>query len=186
MEPTQRTLEKLKEDGYTATVAEYWQPSQAAREVVAAAQSGSGMRLRKAVESLEKWGPGVRRDLFGFVDVLAVGKVLPLGVQCTTAANVSARVNKILTECREDAAAWLVSAQLEVWGWHTEKRCSATTRHGVPCENPAYRQNTPGNWFCGVHGKTFPMSCVVRRLKLSADGPVVADRNCDKPERQVG
>jgi hypothetical protein len=49
------------------------------------------------VEIVERWNPHarVRNDLFGFIDVIAVGPGGVLGVQTTSAANVSARVAKI-------------------------------------------------------------------------------------------
>jgi hypothetical protein len=49
------------------------------------------------VEVVERWNPHarIRQDLFGFVDVLAVGPNGVLGVQCTSATNVPSRVRKI-------------------------------------------------------------------------------------------
>lgn len=72
------------------------------------------------VEVVERWNPHARRrvDLFGFVDVIAVG--LPdhngLAVQTTSADNVSARLRKIaehpnLPHVR--AAGW----EIRVHGW---------------------------------------------------------------------
>ena len=58
----------------------------------------------------------IRRDLFGFIDVLAVKDGDTLGIQCTTFNNRLARVRKIessehLPVLRK--ANW----SLEVWGW---------------------------------------------------------------------
>lgn len=49
------------------------------------------------VEVVEHWNPHARKrhDLFGFVDVLAVGPHGVLAVQTTTVGNVAARVRKI-------------------------------------------------------------------------------------------
>jgi hypothetical protein len=49
------------------------------------------------VEVTEKWNPHarIRQDLFGFIDVLAVGPNGVLAVQTTSATNVAARVRKI-------------------------------------------------------------------------------------------
>lgn len=49
------------------------------------------------VEVVERWNPHarIRQDLFGFVDVLAVGPAGVLAVQTTSATNVAARVRKI-------------------------------------------------------------------------------------------
>src|SRR5690554_5925617 len=63
--PTQRSLQALRKAGYTA-------------------------------ETVEKWIPGanIRRDLFGFLDILAIRDGDIVGVQATTASNLAARVAK--------------------------------------------------------------------------------------------
>lgn len=76
--------------------------------------------LRKSwpfVQVVEHWVPGanVRRDLFNFIDVLAVG-VLAVQATSDNGGNVSKRCKKIadnpaLPHLRE--AGWLI----EVWGW---------------------------------------------------------------------
>lgn len=91
MSPTELTLRQLREEGYTAQVTEHWVP-----------------------------GANIRRDLFGFVDVLAIRGNETLGVQCTSYSNVPARVKKItdsehLPRIRD--AGWRV----EVHGWAKEK-----------------------------------------------------------------
>ena len=63
--PTSRTLEVLREQGYTVAVVEKWNPH--AR---------------------------IRQDLFGFIDILAIKRGETLAVQAT-AAGVSARLKKI-------------------------------------------------------------------------------------------
>lgn len=64
--PTQRTLEHLRKAGYPL------------------------------VQVVEKWIPQARRrvDLYGIVDVLAVGADI-VAVQCTSASNVASRIAKI-------------------------------------------------------------------------------------------
>ena len=120
--PTQRTLAALRSAGYIAGVVEYWQPSHAARGVVSAAEDwcragGDIGELTSAVDDLKKFGPGKRQDLFDFIDIIAIRDEI-LGVQCTSASGVSARVNKIILECQEEAQTWLKSGgRLEVWGW---------------------------------------------------------------------
>lgn len=90
--PTQLTLRKWRDAGYMAQVVEHWIP-QARR----------------------------RRDLFGFVDVVAVGFGETVGIQCTSYSNVSSRVKKIedmpttVAELRE--ANW----RLIVEGWRKPK-----------------------------------------------------------------
>ena len=95
LSPTQLTLRKLKTDGWTTVaIVEHWNPF------------GKG--------------GGNRKDLFGFIDVLAVKDGDTLGIQCTTFNNRLARVRKIessehLPVLRE--ANW----SLEVWGWKKNK-----------------------------------------------------------------
>lgn len=89
MSPTQLTLRHLRADGrYTL------------------------------VEVVEHWNPHarVRHDLFGFVDVVAVRRDETLGVQSTSATNVSSRVRKIAEHPNVGAvreAGW----SLHVHGW---------------------------------------------------------------------
>lgn len=65
--PTQRSLEHLRKAGYLAEV-------------------------------VEKWIPMVKRrkDLFGFIDILAIREGEVVGVQATSGSNVAARVDKII------------------------------------------------------------------------------------------
>lgn len=85
--PTQRTLARLKADGYRAAVVEKWNPHSR-----------------------------TRHDLFGVVDVLAIRGAETLAVQATSGSNVAARVTKMeesdaLPDMRE--AGWTI----QVWGW---------------------------------------------------------------------
>ncbi len=91
MSPTQRTLAECRRRGWIACVVEKW------------------------------LAPARRRvDAFGFGDILAVnptedGAVL---IQCTTTSNAPARVRKILTECAEEALAWIRAGNtILTWGW---------------------------------------------------------------------
>lgn len=87
MTPTQLTLRKLRDEGWTAEVVERWNPH--AR---------------------------VRHDLFGFVDVLALRGDETLAIQATSAHNVTARVTKIADSPLVGAvreAGWAI----RVWGW---------------------------------------------------------------------
>tara|TARA_R100000655_G_scaffold46391_2_gene83316 strand:+ start:781 stop:1152 length:372 start_codon:yes stop_codon:yes gene_type:complete len=62
---------------------------------------------------------GIKRDLYGFLDFLAVNQYETLGVQATSLSNKSSRKNKILTERADEAKQWLSfpGRRLEVWGW---------------------------------------------------------------------
>ena len=87
MTPTQRTLAKLRADGWTPAVVEHWNAH--AR---------------------------IRQDLFGFIDILALRDGETLAVQATSGSNVSARVAKIAaseTAPIVRKAGW----RIEVWGW---------------------------------------------------------------------
>lgn len=71
--PTQRSLKHLRAAGYTAGVTEKW----------------------------VNWPPpGHRVDLFGFVDILAVGPGETIAVQACAGSSAAARVSKILAEPR--------------------------------------------------------------------------------------
>lgn len=99
--PTARTLKQLRDEGYTATVVERWNP-----------------HARR------------RQDLFGFGDILAIKPGMPaLIVQATSGTNHSARRRKILGI--EDAQRWLNTGNtIEVWSWKAApgKRPSCTLR----------------------------------------------------------
>lgn len=87
--PTQRTLERLRRDGYRAAVVEKYVP-----------------QVRR------------RQDLFGIIDVLAVHPhgLRTLGVQATTVSNQAARLKKLIHAGA--ARDWLLAGnRLEVWGW---------------------------------------------------------------------
>ncbi len=87
MSPTQRSLAYLRAQGYTPWITEHWHAF-----------------ARRRV------------DLYGFIDILAIRPGEVLGVQTTSAANVSARVRKIgdseyAPKLRE------AGIRLEVHGW---------------------------------------------------------------------
>lgn len=89
MSPTQRTLAKLREDGYVCAIVEKWNPY--AR---------------------------IRQDLFGFIDVVAIRSTDAgvLGIQTTSGSNISARISKI--QASPYYQIWKSSGnRIEVWGW---------------------------------------------------------------------
>ena len=87
--PTQCTLDKWRKAGYMVAVVEKWNP-----------------HVR------------IRQDLFGFVDVLAVGNGETVGIQSTSHNNTSSRIRKI--EDMPERVAELRNAgwRLVVEGWH--------------------------------------------------------------------
>jgi hypothetical protein len=85
--PTARTLARLRELGYRADVVE--------------------RRLPRCF---------ITRDLFGCIDVVAVRPGEVLGVQCTSASHLAARLRK--ARAAPGLRAWLAAgAHFEVWGW---------------------------------------------------------------------
>ena len=64
--PTQLSLAKLREEGYTCWITEHW----------------------------NNWSK-TRQDLFGFIDILALKGNETLAIQTTTATNLNARCKKI-------------------------------------------------------------------------------------------
>lgn len=94
MTPTARTLAECRRVGWEAAVAEKW------------------------IEATKQ-----RKDLFGFIDVVALTGSSIVGIQATSGGEVSRRVEKIRSQCREQAEAWLDSGGLiEVWGWRKYAR----------------------------------------------------------------
>jgi hypothetical protein len=96
MSPTQRTLEEMRRRGYLADVVERWLPN-----------------------------ANVRRDLYGFIDVLCIvrdptselfRKDPVVAVQATSWSNVSARVRKI-ADHENIAAVRRAGIRVLVHGW---------------------------------------------------------------------
>ena len=87
MTPTQLTLRKLREEGWTVEVVERWVP-----------------------------GANIRKDLFGFIDLMAIKDEQTLAIQATSYSNMSARVKKI--EASEHLTA-VRKAGWSIWviGW---------------------------------------------------------------------
>lgn len=73
------------------------------------------------VEVVEKWIPGanIRKDLFGFIDLVALKDNQTLGVQATSYSNISARVRKI-EESELLSAVRKASWQVWVIGWRKQ------------------------------------------------------------------
>ncbi len=66
----------------------------------------------------ERWIPRtkIRKDLFGFIDMLAAGMGQFIGVQTTTKSNVSSRIKKIIA--LPSAKKWIIAGgMIEVHGW---------------------------------------------------------------------
>jgi hypothetical protein len=88
---TSRTLKRLRDQGYLADVVEKWIP-----------------------------GANIRKDLFGFIDVMAIKDGETLAVQATSYPNVSARVKKI-SDHENIGSVRDANWKIEVWGWRKVK-----------------------------------------------------------------
>ena len=89
--PTQLTLKRLRANGYLAAV-------------------------------VEKWNPHVkiRQDLFGFIDILAIGNGETVAVQTTSYSHVPERVRKI-TEHENLAEVRKAGWKIFIHGWRKVK-----------------------------------------------------------------
>lgn len=93
MTPTQRTLQRLRKDGWTCQVVEYW-------------------------NSFAK----IRKDLFGVIDVVGVHPDRGIiGIQATSGDNLSKRVKKSQAEPR--LKTWIeAGGKFQAWGWRKSAR----------------------------------------------------------------
>jgi hypothetical protein len=79
-------------------------------------------------EVVERWVPfnKTRKDLFGFVDIIAITPGGILGIQATSGSNVAARRTKIHTLHVPVLEAWIAAGgKVEVWGWSKRKKRGA-------------------------------------------------------------
>jgi len=70
------------------------------------------------VDVVERWiaQAGIRKDLFGFIDLVAVKPGEILGIQTTTASNLAARLKKAVA--LPDLRAWLAAGgRFMLHGW---------------------------------------------------------------------
>lgn len=91
MSPTQRSLKLMRERGLHAEVVEKWIP-----------------------------GANIRRDLWGFCDVLCLGDDGLVAVQCTSLSNISSRIHKI-TESPLLSRVRKCGIRILVHGWGKKK-----------------------------------------------------------------
>ena len=86
--PTARSLQNLRDNGWTCAVVEHWNPY-----------------------------AHIRQDLFGVIDILAMKEGCGLyAIQATTTGNMGARITKSLAEPR--LRTWLLcGGRFAVWGW---------------------------------------------------------------------
>lgn len=92
--PTQRTIKALRKDGFECGVVERFNPH---------------------------GGPhGIRQDLFGFIDVIAVSTEGVIGVQCCAGSGHAAHKTKILAN--DIAPQWIrAGGRIQIWSWSKKK-----------------------------------------------------------------
>lgn len=93
MTPTSRTLKHLRDKGYTAAIVEKWNPFVGPRD--------------KQCRECGKNKVGIRQDLFGVIDVVALGGGFGgvLGVQTCAGSGHSSRYQKIVASA--EAKRWV-------------------------------------------------------------------------------
>jgi len=90
--PTQRTLQRCRKLGMTATVVEHW---------------NSFARIRQ--------------DMFGCIDIVALKEDAIVGIQATSTPNIRARIKKA-TQLPALRAWLKAGGRFEVWGWKKNDR----------------------------------------------------------------
>ena len=89
MTPTQRSLAKLRAEGWVPYVVERWNPF-----------------------------AHIRQDLYGFIDIVAIKSGNPgvLAIQTTTTDNIQSRITK--SKENPNLSIWLSGGnKFKVWGW---------------------------------------------------------------------
>jgi len=97
LSPTQRTLRALRQEGRICAIAEKF---------------------------LHKVGPfGIRKDLFGFIDIIVLDPIRGIGGIQSTGQAFRAHFDKLMdSECSENVIAWLKAGGfVELWGWRKVK-----------------------------------------------------------------
>ena len=110
--PTERTLKRLRDHGYQVAVVERW-----------------NMHAR------------IRQDLFGWCDIVAIREDLPgvLGIQACRASHSLNRFSKIIQV--PALRVWLKSGnRAEVWGWAKGERCWKVKRRNVRLEDLSLKE----------------------------------------------
>ena len=98
--PTERTLAELRSRGITAGICERW---------LAHVHRGGG-------------GFGIRRDLFGWIDIIAICPRRGVGAVQSTGTDFAAHWRKLQEDRRVAVLQWLESgAWGELWGWRKLK-----------------------------------------------------------------
>ena len=112
MRPTERTLRELRKNRIRCAVGERWNP-----------YGGPLVKGRCPVCERGPTHRGVRQDLFGIIDVLALGKSGIVGIQCCGGSGYQGHVRKLTVEKAGATLGWLETpgATLELWAWRRVK-----------------------------------------------------------------
>jgi len=103
---TQKTLEHLRKEGMTVGVVE-----------------------RHISFNNGKKGFGFKRDLFGFIDIIAIKDQTTIGVQSTSYACISAHKVKIIKEKTSDAIKWVRAGHsILIYGWRKVPQVKGSKR----------------------------------------------------------
>jgi hypothetical protein len=80
-------------------------------------------RLCGIVERFNRYGGsfGIRQDLFGFIDIIAMDPVDGIIAIQSCGQDFSGHVKKLTEERNELVFEWLKHAKLELWGWRQVK-----------------------------------------------------------------
>ena len=103
MSPTQRTMRALRDMGRRCAIVERWNSY--------AKRGGDGP-------------PGIRQDLFGIIDVLALDPERGVvGIQCCGGSGFQAHVKKLTEDHAQETIDWLSTpgTVLELWAWRKVK-----------------------------------------------------------------
>lgn len=78
----------------------------------------SGIRF---ADVTERWVAGIRKDLFGVIDLVYIDGSQFVGVQCTSKDNANARIDKAMASKELEAFLQCDATGFEVWGWYKNK-----------------------------------------------------------------
>ena len=95
LSPTQRTLKAMKDQGRLCGIVERFNPHVGTH--------------------------GIRQDLFGFIDIIAIDPVDGIVAIQSCGQDFSGHIKKIQEERNEIAFEWMKHAKCELWGWRKVK-----------------------------------------------------------------
>lgn len=124
--PTERTLEECRRLGWMPGRTEHFQYSAAYVQVLSALRHGTRKDLYAAISVAKSEGLGIggwRKDLYGFVDVLAMTGQAVVAIQATVHNSIANRFRKMTKNTEEDdyfdrlRKCLKSGAVVEIWGW---------------------------------------------------------------------